>query len=326
MLTDIYRRVVREMPRIANVDLRWDALTVRCASPQCLQRPRTRLAFETRFRGVCFQDRWYHQSSCLNETLLAVVKQLLPGPAGRRVHFHRIPIGLLLVKRGVITPEQLREALRLQRQAGSGKLGYWLQQFTSITEEELCAALGQQWGCPVFPLNSRTFLPVSEETPPYPILFAAKAVPVYTGQDGRLMHIAFSEGIDHSLLYVLERVMGCRTIPCIASQSAVAEALEHVRKHAAGNEICFDSVRDPAEIAATSCSYAAQMDIREMKIVSAAGFLWVAFFRQGTRRDLLFRVPASASGRAKPFLDHINVFPEIADKRRDGVVGATVLL
>lgn len=233
-----------------------------------------------------------------------------------------MPLGLLLVKRGAITPGELREGLRLQRQAGTGKLGYWLRQFTSLEEDQICAALGQQWSCPVFPLDPRTSPPLTPYFPPYPLLAAAKAVPAFATRGGRQWHIAFSERIDHTLLYALEEILACQTFPCVSRESAVNEALEHLRKRATGTEISFDSVRDPGEMAATICSYAAQMDVREVRVVRAGSYIWVAFFRKGARRDLLFRVPSVPAPRdLEPLLPQIKVFPEAADSRRDGVFG-----
>jgi hypothetical protein len=298
----------------------WKDLTIRCSSRACSLRFKHQPALFARFRGVFFRNRWYHETACLTESLVGAIKQLLPSAVPPRQRAHRLPLGLLLVKRVSISPEQLREGLRLQRLAGTGKLGYWLRQFTNLDEEQICAALGQQWSCPVFPLNEHVVPPITSDAPPYPLLAASKAVPAFTTPDGRQRHIAFSERIDHTLLYALEEILECQTFPCVARESAVHEALEQFRKCSAGTEICFDTIRDPAEIAATICSYATQMDIRELKVVPAGGYLWVALFRKDQRRDLLFRVPGAPA--VQPVLEQIKAFPEIADMRRDGVVGA----
>jgi len=305
----------------------WNRLTVRCGSSACPLRVKVQPAFLARYRGVHFQGRWYHESACLTEALADAVRQLLPSSLPTRIRTHRLPIGLLLVKRGAITPEELREGLRLQRQAGTGNLGYWLRQVTRLEEDQICAALGQQWGCPVFPLDVQSIPMLPEDAPPFPLLAAAKAVPAFRSPDGRQRHIAFSERIDHTLLYALEEVLGCRTFPCVARQSAVCEALEQFHRFSPGDEICFDTMRDPREIAATVCSYATQMDIREIKAVPAGGYLWVALFRKQIRRDLLFRAPGSASARlGAPPPAQIKAFPEPDDVRRDGVLGAAVPL
>jgi hypothetical protein len=321
------RSMASKLPWKYAAPFSWKHLMIRCGSPDCSLRMKMQPAVFARFRGIHFQSRWYHEALCLTEALVDAVKQMLSNAVPGRQRPHRLPLGLLLVKRGAITPQELREGLRLQRQAGTGKLGYWLRQFTALEEDQICAALSQQCGCPVFPLNEHTAPPPTPDAPPYPLLATAKAVPVFTTPNGRQRHIAFSERVDHTLLYALEEILGCRTFACVARESAVAEALEQFRKRSAGNEICFDTVRDPAEIAATICSYAAQMDVREVKVVPAGGYLWVAFFRKGVRRDLLFRVPSGDAACAGELpLPQIKAFPEMDDMRRDGVVGAAGLL
>ena len=301
----------------------WKHLMVRCSSPGCSLRLNVHPALLARYRGIHFNNRWYHETACLREALAGQLKRILVSYAKGGSRAHRLPLGLLLVKRGAITPGELREGLRLQRRAGTGKLGYWLRQITTIDEDQICAALGQQWGCPVFPLHQQTSPPFLPDCPPYPLLVSAKAIPVFSTSEGRQWHIAFSERIEHTLLYGLEEILGCRTIPCVSRESAVNEALEQLRKSANGNEICFDSVRDAGEMATTICSYAAQMDIREVKVVRAGGYIWVAFFRRGARRDLLFRVPSVPEARGvEPLPAQIKAFPEAADMRGDGVFGA----
>jgi hypothetical protein len=296
---------------------------VRCSSPGCSFRLKVQPAVMARFRGLHFRTRWYHNPSCLLECLTEVIKQMLPSVAPARQRPHRMPIGLLLLQRGAITGKQLREALRLQRSAGSGKLGYWLQQIAPVDEDQICAALAQQWACPVFPLHQSGLPSITADAPPYPLLVAAKAVPVFSTIDGRQRHIAFSERVDHTLLYALEEILTCQTVPCISRESAVAEALEHFRKYCSGNLICFGTVRDPLEVASTICSYAGQMGIREVKIVPAISYLWAVLLRKAVRWDLLFRMSSAAfPGFEENVSPQIKAFPQIADTTKDGVADA----
>lgn len=297
----------------------WKNLTIHCGSPSCSVRPKVRFAALAHFRGIHFQRAWYHQAACLNEALTAAVQRIISNPIPVHRRGHRLPIGLLLVRRGVISPEQLRQGLHLQRVAGTGKLGYWLRQITRLEEDQICAALSQQWGCPVFPLDSKSAAPITPDAPPYLLFAAAKAFPVFATSDGRCRHIAFADHIDHSLLYALEQLLGCHTIPCVARESAINDALEQLRKRFAGTEICFDTVHEAGEIASIICSYAAQMDVRELKIARGAGYLWAAFFRKEVRRDLLFRLPSAASQPSLSANSQIKVFPEIAEAAEEGV-------
>jgi len=307
------RKREEQSPRGILSELSWKNLTIRCGAPDCSMRVKVQPAWLTRYRGIQFQQNWYHEVDCLQEALLGRLYELLIPTRVPVSRAHRLPLGLLLVKRGAITPEELREGLRLQKETGTGKLGYWLRQISTLTEDQICGALSQQWACPVFPLERHVAPPIWEQGVPFPLLAAAKAVPAFTTMNGQQWHVAFSDHVDHSLLYAMEEMLDCRTIACVSRESAIKECLEWLRRKSETTGIVFDTVRDPAEMAATICSYAAQLDIRTLKVVRAAGYLWVAFFRNGVRRDLLFRLRTSSGAETT------KAVAAPADIRRDGV-------
>ncbi len=298
---------------------RW---TVRCAAPGCRGGNPSKFSLLARFSGVHYNNRWYHQSDCLRAALTSRLSQMLQNFVESRERVHRLPFGLLLVNRGVISPEDLKRALRMQREAGYGKLSHWLQQIVPLDEHEVTAALGQQWGCPVFRLTPQNMISGRQNPIPFPVLAAAKAVPVHASHTGKQMHIAFSERVDHTLLYSVEEMLACRTIACVSPDSMVREALERLRREDAGNEITFDTVRDPNEMAATICSYAVQMDARRIKAERAGAYIWVAFFRKEARRELLFRLPGARSNEIDLGRERCKEFPGIADNGKDGVSSA----
>jgi hypothetical protein len=300
----------------------WNRWTVRCGAPDCKQGGTAKLSLLAKYSGVYYNNRWYHELECLRTELTARLSQTLQSYANGRERAHRLPFGLLLVNRGAISSQQLKEALRLQREGGHGKLSYWVEQIVPLDEAEVTAALGQQWGCPVFRPSGQSVFVAADGNVPFPILASAKAVPVHSTLGGKQMHIAFSERIDHTLLYAVEEMLGCRTIACVSEDSMVREALETLRRRDTGTEICFDTVRDAGEMAATVCSYAIQMEARRIKTVRAGAYIWVGFFRKNARRDLLFRVPGAGADVAAASRERINGNSPAANSRKDGVPGA----
>src|SRR5271163_2406850 len=133
----------------------WLRLAARCAGSVCPRRDKLWPYWLDRSEGVDFEGRWYCSRNCLEAILVGRVHALLSTSHVDKPRSHRIPIGLLLVDRGAISPAQLREAIRLQREAGHGRIGDWLQQTANLSAQQLTAALGQQWGCPVFPLEQQ---------------------------------------------------------------------------------------------------------------------------------------------------------------------------
>jgi hypothetical protein len=238
-----------------------------------------------------------------------------------------MPLGLLLVEQAAINHSQLREALRLQRESATHRLGDFFLRSGSITEQQLTSALAQQWGCPVFPLDQQRANSASHPILPLAILESALAVPAHASPDGRTLHLAFAERPDHTLLYAVEQLLDCRTVACMAPQSAVTHLLAQLRA-ADRSEISFDTLRDPFDIASTICSYAQELRAAQIAIARATSHIWVRFFRRDANRDLLFRIlPDHCSTLAQsPAAPPPKAFRFPADNRKDGVSNAPLPL
>jgi hypothetical protein len=291
---------------------------------ECPYRRRLWPAWFRKLGGLWFEGRWYCQAECLKPLLEFRMLHLLSSFVAQKTRSHRLPLGLLLVNRGAISAEQLREGLRRQRDAGSGRLGDWFRQMGTIDEQQLTAALGQQWGCPVFPLEQQTPNPAWSNLLPLPLLESARTVPVHASLDGRVLHLCFGDHLDHPLLYAVELMLGCRTVACVASEAKIDSLLKQLRRHAQRTETCFDTVRDPREMAWVICNYATQLRAARVAVVRTNAHLWVRFYGRKVARDLLFRIlpeSASASPQAR-FFEGAKAFSLPADRRKDGVANA----
>jgi hypothetical protein len=308
---------------------RWQ---LRCAAPDCEQRDRLwpsflGSSFLGKPRGVMFDGRWYCTGECLLEPLIMQVRALLAGSGRDRPRRYRVPLGSLLVDRGAISQQQLREALLAQSTSGGEKLGCVLRQMGALPAEELTAALAHQWGCPVFPLDPQAPLLGCQGLLPLSLLESARAVPVYVSPDGHSLHLAFGERLDHSTLYAVERMLKCRTIACVADEAAVDKVLEELHRGTSEAESSFDTMRDPREIAWTIRSYAAEYRASQITVARASAYLWVRFASGRLTRDLLFRIrPAPEQATAATFNAAPQVLSRPADRREDGVSHAAETL
>jgi hypothetical protein len=305
----------------------WIHLTSRCAGPDCPRMNKLWPSWLFKSAGMEFDGRWYCSRGCLEAVLAGRVHALLSSFHAERPRAHRFPLGLLLVNRRVISTAQLREAIRLQREAGHGRLGDWLRQTADLSAQQLTAALGQQWGCPVFPLEHQAVPVAWSDLIPLPLLESAAAVPAHASADGRVLHLAFGERIDHTLLYAVEQMLSCRTFPCVAHAPAIQTQLEKLRKLTSGNNTCFDTVRESPEMAWTICNYATELRATRLVLARAGAFIWVRFFRSRSARDLLFRI--LSDGHALSFERspaRAKAFAASADGRKGGVSDASVQL
>jgi hypothetical protein len=305
----------------------WIEFASRCAASDCPRLGKLWPAWLSKSEGVLLDGRWYCCRSCLESVLGGRVHVLLSSFHLEKPRAHRIPIGLLLVDRGVISSAQLRDAIRRQREAGHGKLGDWLRQTAGLNVQQLTAALGQQWGCPVFPLEQQAAPVAWSDLIPLPLLRSAGAVPAYASPDGRILHIAFGERIDHTLLYAVEQMLLCRTFPCVAPSSAVDAQLEQFRKLTSGNDTSFDTVRESSEMTWTICNYATELKAKRLALARAGAYIWVRFFSDRSARDLLFRIlPDNPGILVDRSSSRAKAFPASADGRKGGVSDASIPL
>jgi hypothetical protein len=296
----------------------------RCWGPACPQRDKWWPVWLRNRAGVHFDGKWYCGISCLESVLDGQVRNLFAGAAPEKLKTHRHPIGSILVRRGVLSRENLNKAISLQHQSGSRRLGEWLQEMHLISAEQLVAALGQQWGCPVFPLEKLLERCSYIDILPVHLLASARAVPAHVSQDGATLHLAFADRLDHTMLYAVEVMLGCRTLACVATDSSVAAVLDNLRRASSGNETCFETIRDPREITRTICSYAGEVRASRVSMARVAGYLWIRFHKGSSSRDLLFRlysVPLSVSTNSlsSVSLGPAKENPASADVRKDGV-------
>lgn len=262
---------------------------LRCAAAHCPRSGKLWPSLRRKDAGRELSGRWYCSEECLAGALDRRIERLLAESKPARARAYRVPIGLLLVSRRQISDGQLKEALRMQREAGKGRLGEWLQRIRAVNAKQLTAALGVQWGCPVFPLGAdEKFLQWSSLLP-FPLLDAGKMVPAHYEPESRRLHMAFAERIDHTALYAVEQMLGCTTIPCIAEDRAVLQALQLLSRQERVDEICFDSMSDAAEIGRTILSYAEVLGARRILLERAVAHLWVRLEMSWGTRDLLFR-------------------------------------
>jgi Type II secretion system (T2SS), protein E, N-terminal domain len=301
-----------------------ELFAARCCAPDCPQRQTLWPTWLRRATSVEFDSNWYCGPECLNRVLEIHIHNLFAGHVAEKPKTYRHTLGALLVNRGVISRDNLREALCRQRTLGSLRLGRCLREMHLISEEQLVSALGQQWGCPVFPLIERIPPFACIDLLPLHLLESARAVPAYVSGKGSTVHIAFGDRLDHTMLYAVGVMLGCRTVACVAPEAAVTVMLDKLRRASSGNEACFDTIREPAEIARTICSYAGQLHATRVSMVRVGGFLWARFHRGRSSRDLLFRLvsenaPSSTELTIK-IPGHNSVSTELrTEVRKDGV-------
>jgi hypothetical protein len=135
-----------------------------------------------------------------------------------------VKLGEMLVGRGLVTPQELEDALLAQRQLG-GRLGSNLVELGFVTEEQLAACLSEQLGLPFAPAEAVAVLP-PELVARVPKEVAAKYRVVPLRLDGRELHVGLADPHDLDRIDELSFALGCRVRPHVMTEVTLNYALE----------------------------------------------------------------------------------------------------
>lgn len=250
-----------------------------CANPRCttgwmhLWRSR---------RAPVFEGRWACSPGCMAEMVrLAVRRETVMGSSAP--YHHRIPLGLLLVHRGDITPEQLRDAVRRQEEASDSKdlrLGQWLVESGILSETLLTRALSLQWNCPVFSPGAYRAADVASALP-HLLAEVHGALPLRV-LGGQRLCLAFSKQIDRSLSYAAERILGLRVSSGIVGESEFTVAQDEFFAAAAPPARLIE-ISGTAALARLATSLVETEKPLEARLVRIHGFWWLRLWRRTPR-------------------------------------------
>lgn len=135
---------------------------------------------------------------------------------------NRQMIGEILVKRNVITPKQLEEALTLQKQEKEfvgeilAKLGY-------LQERDIVVALMVQLGIPYIAVNKYTIDPEVIKLIPEELARSMHLIPL--DKVGGVLSVVMINPLNPAMKEQLEKITGCRIATFIATKTEIDEAI-----------------------------------------------------------------------------------------------------
>jgi hypothetical protein len=271
----------------------WEKLAPRCTYTGCIHAHSRLNRMRRRKRGTRMQGSWYCRSECLEHVLVEILRRERSVPRLELVQSHRVPLGLLLLSRQQVTAAQLKTTLEAQRAAGRGKTGEWLQQLGFVTEPQVTAALARQWSCPVLRTGVETLGAARFTGIPLLLLESFQMIPVEFVKSTSTLLVAFSDGIDYTMLYAVEQMLGCHTQPCVVTPAALQKGLQALAQRHTASDVVFDGVQNGAECARIIGNYTANVRAHEVRLARCGDHLWVRLerFRQDAV-NLILRAPA----------------------------------
>jgi hypothetical protein len=260
-----------------------------CASPYCPRPGTLWQRWWARREGIWLHDQWFCSLDCFQLGLYRRLELAAATPPPTTLQRNRIPLGLVLLSQGEISSSQLRQALELQKKTKSGKIGEWLMRMGAVSEAQVTAALATQQSSPVFADREPQLLP-SKLRWPTPLTHQYRAVPVFHNAAANTLYVGFLEQVDHSFLYSLEHVLGCRTRPCIVPLSTYRRRMQLNALCERGESIEIKQRQNSTEMSNAVCDFAEQLRAEHCRIASCGDRLWIRLEPQEKPHlDFLFR-------------------------------------
>ena len=139
-------------------------------------------------------------------------------------------LGQILIKRNLITPDQLKDALEAQKKEG-GVIGEVLVKLGYVTERDIVVALIVQCGFPYIAVNKYEVDPKVVQLIPEVVARKYHVIPL--DRVGDVLSLVMANPLDLTMIEELEQLTSCRVATFIATKAEIDEAISHWYKKAA---------------------------------------------------------------------------------------------
>jgi hypothetical protein len=248
--------------------------------------------FTTQKAGIWMQGSWYCSSPCFILAAERKLSELLTSGLEPANHATRMPLGLILISRGLLTGAQLREVIDETKEDG-GEVGELLVRQGLVSEKEVTAVRATQWGCPVFAVSKHA-IQIGIQIPST-LVQLYSATPLHYVAATKHLLVGFVHGIEYGLLYAIEQMTGCKTQPCFVTpsdfqaQMRQGEQVQELCRDALPHEVTFEGLQSAAQMARTLCDYGVDFEADEAIIGRCGEYLWARLKYGPKEVDLLFR-------------------------------------
>ncbi|MGH9775574.1 MAG: type IV-A pilus assembly ATPase PilB [Candidatus Acidiferrales bacterium] len=177
-------------------------------------------------------------------------------------------LGEILVKDGLVSAQQLKQALDYQKQH-SGKLGTCLVKLGLVSDEDITAVLSRQYGVPSINLKFYEVDPAVIKLVPQDTAIRYQIVPL--SRVGSTLTIAMTDPTNVFAMDDIKFMTGFNVEPVVASEAAITEAigkfygevesveeLDSVMKELAGEEADLELQAEDAEMDLAALEKAAE--------------------------------------------------------------------
>jgi hypothetical protein len=240
--------------------------------------------------GIQMRDDWYCSAQCFSSAAEYRFAQLLQPVSAPPSHVSRMPLGLILISRGLVSSENLRNSVEEQKRTGE-EIGEVLLRQGFVSEKQITEVRAAQWGCPVFTVPkgaTKTDVHI-----PKTFVELHSMIPLHYVATTNQLLVGFVQGIEYGPLYAIEQMTGCKAHPCFVTPTEFRMQLQQ-REQAQGldatpAELKFENVQTPAEMAQILSDYCLDLSADHAIISKCRDYLWARLICDVKRVDVLFK-------------------------------------
>jgi hypothetical protein len=257
-----------------------------CSSEGCSQWLSERQIINRRV-GVMMGEHWYCSFRCFVSAAEQCMARLISQGTSQPNHISRMPIGLLLLRRGWLREEEFKKATEEQRKTG-GEMGELLVSLEFVSEAQVTSVRASQWGCPVFSVSEPTIVAGVYLPPTFVNAYAM--TPVHYVSATKSLLVGFVQAVEYGPLYGMEQITGCKAQPCFITASDFRAQLSAQARQTALEELKFDAIQSSAEMARIVCSYGVLVGANSVAMARCKEYLWTRLKSTAKSVDILFRI------------------------------------
>jgi hypothetical protein len=147
--------------------------------------------------GFYKNGKWFCSKKCYKEWLIKKIIEM--HNSHEYLSKSRIRLGMILMEKGLISPEQLKIVLDTQKKTDK-KLGEILLEKGYINEIELLSSLSRQFGLSFVDISTLKEFIVPDGTIPEEILIEFRTFPLLINHEDRFINLAITDPSDRNLL------------------------------------------------------------------------------------------------------------------------------
>ena len=267
------------------VDRSWKSMRAVCDDASCHNTQLMRSIPGGR-TGIQCGDRWYCSVDCFARGSRAELTSLSNAHFNENPRIPRMSMGLTLLAKGYLNVESLRFA-QIESERHRETLETTLTRLCLVSEKQLAAARAAQWGYPVL-AQDRIGQTVESDIPQY-LLQQSAAVPLDYSVKAKRILLGFVFRVDHSLLESIEKVTGCKVVPCFITATELAEQTKRVATFPSHTETVIEDLGLPERMARTAGRFAVEVAADHAVFSRCRSHVWARVSGKRGKVDIIFR-------------------------------------